>query len=474
MISATATDSRSVTINYRVNQAPGANQPLQFGIYRSSDSLFDSSDTPVSTWIASSQGQSQYGTAVDDAGQPAGGQGTHQLTIPLPGGLPPDPQKPYVLVVADPAMPSALSDPAQTASFRTHVIGIVTHGGLQNTHWKFGPSWQAQTASILKRQGYDVVIAYHWISDSNHAGRAARQGPRLASQILAAVSQFPASDPVDLHFIGHSEGAVVNTQAIVSLEGMMTPQLRAGYIKDTLLDPHAANNALPGQQYSRISGPLGWLAKAEIDRFQAKAKDPAVFIPSVVNDAEVFYQHTSAARSHGVNSGIYNLWGQVPVKGPAHYYNLTAAGATHAGNTGVAQWYANFVAPTVGEQAPLIQALRLDGQIDHVDPTTTTTTAGPDRIVHDRQPEFSGTAAPGSTVRLYVGPASTPSKIGPVGRTTVDATGHWTLTTRPLSNGRYRAVAMAFSRALRTRPGLAIIPTAPLGAFVVAGQPRRS
>ena len=88
-----------------------------------------------------------------------------------------------------------------------------------------------------------------------------------------------AGSPVDLHFIGHSEGAVVNTQAIVSLESMMTPELKAGYIKDTLLDPHAANNAVPGQQYSLTSGPLGWLAKAEIDNFQSKARDPAVFFP---------------------------------------------------------------------------------------------------------------------------------------------------------------------------------------------------
>ena len=478
MLSATATDSRSVTISYRVNQAAGVNQPLQFGVYRSTDSQFDSSDTLVSTWTTSTQarGQGQVSATLDDAGQPVGALGIHQLTIPLPDGLPPDPQKPYVLVVADPSIPGAMSDPAQAAAFRTYVIGIVTHGGLQNTHWKFGPAWQAKTAAILKSQGYDAVIAYHWMSDSNHPGRAARQGPRLASEILATASQFPAGAPVDLHFIGHSEGAVVNTQAIVSLESTMTPELKAGYIKDTLLDPHAANNAVPGQQYSLTSGPLGWLAKAEIDSFQSKAKDPAVFIPSVVNDAEVFYQHTLASQSHGVNSGIYNLWGEVPVKGPAHYYNLTAAGATHAGNTGVSGWYANFVAPTLGGQAPLIQTLQLDAQIDHVVATTTPrarstarqSSLSPQPIVQDHQVEFSGTAAPGSTIRVFVGPASTPSKIAPAGRTTTDAAGAWTFTTHPLPSGHYRAVVMSFSRALHTRRALAIIPTVPMGGFVVA------
>jgi hypothetical protein len=320
------------------------------------------------------------------------------------------------------------------------------------------------------------VIAYHWMSDSNHPGRAARQGPRLASEILALASEFPAGAPVDLHFIGHSEGAVVNTQAIVSLESMMTPELKAGYIKDTLLDPHAANNAVPGQQYSLTNGPLSWLAKAEIDSFQAKAKDPAVFIPSVVNDAEVFYQHTLASQSHGVNSGIYNLWGEVPVKGPAHYYNLTAAGATHAGNTGVSEWYADFVAPTLGNQAPLIQTIQLDAQIDHAVAATAPSARtsarqralGAQPIVQEHQVEFSGTAAPGSTVRLYVGPASTPSKIAAAGHTTTNAAGAWTLTTRPLPSGHYRAVVMSFARALRTRRALAIIPTVPLGGFVIA------
>ena len=337
----------------------------------------------------------QVRATLDNAGQPAGALGVHQLTIPLPAGLPPDPQKPYVLVVADPAIPGALSDPAQTAAFRTYVIGIVTHGGLQNTHWKFGPAWQAKTAAILNSQGYDAVIAYHWMSDSNHPGRAARQGPRLANEILAVASQFPSGAPVDLHFIGHSEGAVVNTQAIVSLESMMTPELKAGYIKDTLLDPHAANNAVPGQQYSLTSGPLGWLAKAEIDSFQSKAKDPAVFVPSVVNDAEVFYQHTLASQSHGVNSGIYNLWGEVPVRGPAHYYNLTAAGATHAGKTGVSEWYANFVAPTLGGQAPLVQTLQLDAQ-------------DRSRRGHDNA-QRTGHSPP-------AGPGSAASRAGPPGR----------------------------------------------------------
>ena len=97
-----------------------------------------------------------------------------------------------MLVVADPSSPSAPSDPTLTASFRTYVIGIVTHGGLQNPHWKFGPAWQAQAASILKSQGYNAVIAYNWVTASNHPGQAAIQGPRWPGRsLLWRVSSQP-------------------------------------------------------------------------------------------------------------------------------------------------------------------------------------------------------------------------------------------------------------------------------------------
>jgi hypothetical protein len=251
---------------------------------------------------------------------------------------------------------------------------------------------------------------------------------------------------------------------------MMTPQLKAGYIKDTMLDPHAANNAIK-EQYSTTGGMLGWLAQAEINNFQAKAKDPPVFVPPIVTDAEVFYQHTSADRSHGVNSNIYNLWGQVPVKGPAHYYNLTAARTTHAGATGVSQWYANFVAPTLADGAPEIAALRLDGHLDQSGTASSVSVAtsplGANPMIVGHRARFSGTAAAGSVVRVFVGPASNPGSITQAGIARADATGNWTISTPILSTGRYRAVAMAFSRASRTRPGMTIVPMAPLGSFDV-------
>ena len=487
MLSATTTDSKSVTIEYQVNQAPDASNPIQLGVYRSSNGQFDSSDSLVDTitLAAPGSGAVQGAITLDQSGQSAIAVGTHQLTIPLTQGLPPYPEKPYVLVVADPSSPSATADPQQTASFRVYTIGIVTHGGIQDPSWKHGPPWEIETAYMMRHEGFDSVIGYNWVLQSSTPGEAIKQSPRLARMILDVASNFPAGDPVDLEFIGHSEGTVVNTYAIVTLEREMTPQLTSGFIEDTLLDPHAANNNVPGQQMS-FGGALGGLARDIVTNYQAQAKDPAAFIPSVVDQAQVFFQHSQSTAGE-----IYNLWGQVPVKSNGavvHYYNLTDMGATHSGKTGVNYWFRNFIAPTLGNQAPLVQELQLNGQIDNTESLASTSASqstlvqrannaranrvyGPEHVVQSDQPEFSGTAAPGSIIRLALSPAAKPMNITLAGVTTANSTGQWSLTPRhPLRNGQYRTLVTAFSRKLTTRPGFAIVPTQPLGRLVVDGS----
>ena len=69
-----------------------------------------------------------------------------------------------------PSLPSATTDPAQTASFRTYTIGIVTHGGIQDTSWKHGPPWELQIAYEMKHEGYDAVIPYNWVAQSSNPG----------------------------------------------------------------------------------------------------------------------------------------------------------------------------------------------------------------------------------------------------------------------------------------------------------------
>ena len=104
-----------------------------------------------------------------------------------------------------------------------------------------------------------------------------------------------------------------------------------------------------------FGGVLGGLASASSPTIRPKPKIPPAMIPSIVDQAQVFFEHSQATAG-----GIYNLWGQVPVKseGPVvHYYNLTDMGVTHSGKTGVNYWFRDFIAPTLGDQTPLIQQL---------------------------------------------------------------------------------------------------------------------
>ena len=119
------------------------------------------------------------------------------------------------------------------------------------------------------------MIPYNWVAQSGTPGEAIKQSPKIGTDHSGrTASKFPASDPVNLDFIGHSEGTVVNTYAIVRLESTMTPHLRAGYIVDTLLDPHAANNNLPGQQVS-FAGALGGLGQDDRHELSGRRQRPS-------------------------------------------------------------------------------------------------------------------------------------------------------------------------------------------------------
>ncbi|GAC1475314.1 MAG: hypothetical protein NVSMB9_27540 [Isosphaeraceae bacterium] len=456
MVSARTVDSRGLTIEYDVKNAP-IDRPVHFGVYRSADDRFDAKDVPVGSLTIVPP--SLPGATVDENGNPATSVGHHKLTAPLPGGLSINPKHPFVLVVADPGHevrePFA---PDSTASFRKHVIGVITHGGVQPKNWSsLGPPWERRMTSGLLADGYDTVIPYNWVGVSGHAGSAARQAPILASMVHDASQQFPPNDPVDVHFIGHSEGAVVNSEALLRLnkgEGS-TPALKAGSIKVTMLDPHAATSAFSGQQYSVQHGPLGWLARQQINSYQSRARDPLPVVPSNVQEAEVFYQHTPVSKTHGSNNGIYNLWGQVPVRGAAHYYNLTATGVSHGGKFGVQDWYRLNVVPELGDGAPRIRGDALSGT--QVVGQTTWGGSPPTSGVRHAV-SYTGTSAPRSRVRLLAAQAGQDMTV--VGHAVTGPDGTWHMTTRPLTPGRYRVVAVAQDRPIRGQHRLTMQPTA--------------
>ena len=164
-------------------------------------------------------------------------------------------------------------------------------------------------------------------------------------------------------------------------------------------------------------------------------------------------------------------------------------GVTHSGKTGVNYWFRDFIAPTLGNQAPLVQELQLNGHIDNADTApitpasqrlagTTSNNAranrvyGAEQIVQSNQPEFSGTAAPGSIIRLALSPAAKPMNLTLAGVTTANSNGHWSLTTRhPLGEWAVSYACNGFLASLATRPGLAIVPTQPLGRLVIDASP---
>jgi hypothetical protein len=105
MLSATSTDSKSVTIEYQVNQAPDSTNLIQLGVYRSANGQFDSSDSLVDTITLATPGTAsgQGDITLDQSGRSATAVGTHQLTIPLAQGLPPYPPR-----LQRPSIPSKL------------------------------------------------------------------------------------------------------------------------------------------------------------------------------------------------------------------------------------------------------------------------------------------------------------------------------------------------------------------------------
>ncbi len=454
MVSATTHDSRGVTIDYSIKNAP-VTQPLTFGVYRSASTALDSTAMTVGM-VRINPGPSE---TLDSAGVSALSIGNHEITFPLPGGLPITPQRPDVLVVADPNHLISESNTADnTASFHKYVIGVITHGGIQPKGWIQGPPWELRMASDLTAQGYDAVIPFNWVAQSGHAGAAAKQAPRLAGQLEQAAAQFPSGSPVDVHFIGHSEGAVVNSQTIKKLNADGWPaNLQAGYLKVTMLDPHAASTAVKGQQYSVGSGTLGEIARLWINNYQSKAKDPLPVVAENVQSAEVFFQHTPINQAQ-TNSGIYNLWGQVPVKGNAEYFNLSARGLSHSGKFGVQDWYRSNVVPTLGEGATQLNSMALTATqlplpTTSVDALSTSVT-------------YAGHAAPGAKVRLLAARESGRT-LRALAATDAGPDGAWTVSTHPIAPGRYRVIAVSnVPDAITGRPEF-LKPTAWLGPLVV-------
>jgi hypothetical protein len=458
MIGLTTADSKSVTFDYRVNDAP-LTAPVVFRVVRSADNYVDSGDQQLTDLTLDS-------ATLDDAGASAEAVGEHRLTVAIPNDLPINPTLPYVIATADATKAITESDETNnTAMFRKDTIAVIVHGGIQPKSWKVtGPPWVRVMAESMKDAGFNTVIAYNWVGDSTHPGSAAKQGPIVAAKLVQAAARFPAGDVVDVQFIGHSEGAVVNSVAMRRLNQTGWPKpIEEGYLKVTMLDPHSANNGVPGQQYSTKNSKLGWIAKLTINAYQSKAKDPRVVVPPNVDDAEVYFQHTPVAFTHHTNGGLFNLWGQVPIIGDAHYSDITGLGISHGGDYSVHDWYQENVVPHLsGDGSVFYNPTDITGHLNEV----TGEKYRHANVTHLVRPTLSGTAPPGTRIRLVAVRGG--DEGGLLGGTIADTQGNWTYTPPdPLRAGRYRVLIKTRIAASAAHPRIKLSPRVLITPFVI-------
>jgi hypothetical protein len=344
---ATTVDSRSLTVNYQIDNA-AVTQPLPFNVYRSSDPIsFDPANLVATATIPA--------TDTSDLAQ-----GTHQLVrLTLNEGIGIAPRLPYVIVVANPARTIVESNYVNDeTSFRKHAIAVVTHG--YEPSGTFPHDWIDPMVASLLADGFEQVLPFDWALASTIIGPgvAVAEGGLLAATVAQMVRQFGDAAPVDAQFIAHSRGAAVVSSALTALENYDLPTLGAGFVKMTLLDPHPGNNN-PPSLFSYLPGvfgifsQLGQTAGVVTTILQAVWNDPAVVVPPNVDLAEVYYQHTPSLLTlpQGATNleVVFNLWGESSIPGVTHVVNLTGPGMGHEE---VHDWYEANVVPTLGTGSP--------------------------------------------------------------------------------------------------------------------------
>lgn len=358
---ATTTDARTISINYTVNNDSLAGQNVGFNVYRSA--AFDSLSGAQLIGTATIPGSDSADLSV----------GTHsgiKLVLTAPNG------QPVTALTPNTALPFIVVDATldgSTASFETHVLGVIAHGLEFDPSLVIAdqvPAWETQMAAALQQQdGYQAVIPFNWIRLSAlpfpfAIGLASNM---LDQQVVAEANQLAGQHPgdvVDINFIGHSRGTVVISEVLQDLVGTTDPALKGGYMQMTLLDPHPANPAF--SQFSAapfllVANDLASLVTA----FEALAQDPQVVVPSNVEQVQEFDEQTPAGQlgfligfletfsSSLLLEFVYNTWGETAASLPnqsAHpieeknLTNLFAAGIGLIGHSEVPLWYlANVV-----------------------------------------------------------------------------------------------------------------------------------
>jgi len=311
---ATTPDAKTVVVTYAV--VGSSAHSIHFDLYRS----------------ATSNATTNAILATDDTTPADLTIGEHTVSFTPNAGLPPNTALPYVVVVA------TSNGQKSTAYFRKFLIGVIAHGF---DRWAFAntlssvslvsvPQWETTMARTLQAiDRYDDVIAFNWTPTCTlpRPDMAIQAAHRLATEVLAktAIRNQHPGDVIDLHFIAHSRGAVVVTEAIKDMAAQ-DPLLAGSFVELTLLDPHPASNCFaancapinnpdsPWASFAKDSRnqltTAAQIARTRVTRFQQAAADPPVTIPPGIKKVEVWFQHTQAscfnprALEHEMN-----LWG---------------------------------------------------------------------------------------------------------------------------------------------------------------------
>lgn len=353
-------DSKSLEITYHVtsnpyNAAIGNVSPIPLTVYRSIyDSVAPGSSVdavPIAGLLLEGI-EATPGTTRTVTIDPL--SVAERWTFNQSDALRPDPLHKYVVAVADENgvfNPADVANPPQ-ASFRIWLLGAITHGyafsyvnaltfGALDPHYDQALEDMRQQLANQKTNGegsapyYDRVVAEHWeISSVMEAPyQAVNAGLDLAKLVEGAASGLPGlsgNDVVDVNFIGHSRGAVVIS--VASAVNYTLPQLAAGFMMETFVDPHPANPTDTAQSEHHTSFSqlvlngttelnnilLTKIAHRALHNFYSAALDPDPWIPQKVQAAVDFYQQTDAAYlpTSGfldpVGEGIQNLQGMDP------------------------------------------------------------------------------------------------------------------------------------------------------------------
>ncbi len=353
---ATTTDSRTISVNYTITGNSLAGQNVSFNIYRSP--TYNSLGGAQLIGIATIPGSDSSDLSV----------GTHtgiKLSLTSPNGqavtaLTPNTALPFIVVVAN--------VDGSSASFETHVLGVIAHGldfDLTSILLDQVPAWETQMAVGLQAHGgYEVVLPFNWVRLSVLPSPIAVQiaSNQLASEVIAEANQLASQHPgdvVDINFIGHSRGTVVISHVLQDLVATTDPALKGGYMQMTLLDPHPANPA-----FSPFSAATFLPQASDIVSlvfiFEALTLDPQVAVPSNADQVQEFDEQTPAGQL-GFLMGfletlsfsqilefVFNTWGEKaaallnyssqPIE-QMSLTNLFAANIGLIGHSEVPLWY---------------------------------------------------------------------------------------------------------------------------------------